>query len=150
MSWNLNSCGYFSWVKKYRMCFVTGIISLVYTDISWEGRKLLSFEFSLVPFCKAERHDTVCVYECVCVLPYLQERLQLVFNICDQTYCVRSVQLLQSKAASASKILHFVTCERSCALQWKSKYCTQNQTWLHSSLVKGWQLWTQSDCRLVS
>ena len=45
-----------------------------------------------------------------------------------------------------SNILHFIICEKSCALQSKSKYHTQTKTLsLHSSLVKGWQLWTWSD-----
>ena len=50
------------------------------------------------------------------------------------------------KAASTLKILQFISCEKLCALQLKSKYYIQNKVLsINSKLVKGWQLWTQSD-----
>ena len=57
--------------------------------------------------------------------------------------------IAQSKAASVSEILHFIGCEKPCALHLKSKYDTQNQILLHWSLVKGWQFWTDTECYIL-
>ena len=46
-------------------------------------------------------------------------------------------------------MLHFISCKKLCALDSKSRDCYQNKIFWHSSLVKGWQLWTRSDTRRV-
>ena len=58
----------------------------------------------------------------MCVFPYLQEHVQFVFHLWPNV-CVHRVQ---SKAAAMSKIWHFISCEKLCALQSKSKYYTQD------------------------
>ena len=64
-SWELNSCDYFSWIKKgtQGVCY-WDYLSFVCTDVIVK-KGVLSFEFSLIQFRKAVRHDAQCVFVCV-------------------------------------------------------------------------------------
>ena len=66
-------------------------------------------------------------HTCVCVC-YLWECLQLALHFWLEI-CIYTVW---SKAASVSQILHFISCEKLCALHSKSKYYTQDFLTLES------------------
>ena len=62
----------------------------------------------------------------------------------DDLWLNLCVQAVESKAASTSRILHFISCEKLCSLGSKSKCYSQNKIFLNTQVlwrcVKGWQI----------